>query len=62
MKEIKVTIEPTGEVKIEALGFTGNACTKATETIERALGKPGKRTHKPEFYAGNQQQQKAGQG
>jgi hypothetical protein len=60
MKTILVTIDTTGEVKIDAIGFKGNACEKATAEIEKALGVPGKRTKKPEFFQGNQQSQKAG--
>lgn len=60
MKQVLINVSATGEVTIEAVGFKGQACTKATEAIEKALGMPGKRTHKPEFYQGNQQTQKAG--
>jgi len=60
MKSITVTIEPTGELKIEASGFKGNACAKATAEIEKALGKATKKTPKPEMYQQNTNQQKAG--
>lgn len=60
MKSIQVTISATGEVEIEALGFKGNACEKATAELEKALGTPGTRKKKPEYYAANTGQQKAG--
>ena len=40
MKEqIKVTISPKGEVKMEYKGQTGKSCIDATQEIEVALGK-----------------------
>lgn len=38
MKKIQVTITPDGETKIEASGYTGDECLKATKPIEDALG------------------------
>jgi hypothetical protein len=58
MKTIIVEISTTGEVKIDAVGFTGNACEKATAAIEAALGKTVSRQRKPEatqHTVGNQQ-------
>jgi hypothetical protein len=40
----------TGEVRIEAVGFVGNSCTKATEFIEKALGSSVSRELKPEYF------------
>lgn len=37
-KEIIVDIDKTGEVQIEARGYSGNECLKATKSIEQALG------------------------
>jgi len=61
-KQIVVTIDTAGEVKIEALGFRGGACEKATAEIEKALGVPGKKTFKPERWQEQGNQQIAGQG
>lgn len=61
MKQIIVEVKETGEVRIEATGFTGSACEKATAEIERALGIPGKRNKKPEYYQGNANQVRIGQ-
>lgn len=60
MKQIKVTVNEDGSLEIEAVGYKGNACEKATAALEKALGVPGKRTKKPEYYQGSQQSQKAG--
>lgn len=51
MKTITVQIDPQGQVKIEATGFVGNACEKATAEIEKALGLPSAKKKKPEYYA-----------
>jgi hypothetical protein len=61
MKQILIEVSATGEVKIEAAGFKGQACEKATEAIEKALGVAGKRTRKPDYCQGNTQTQKVGQ-
>lgn len=61
MKQVIVTVSPDeGEVKIEAVGFVGSSCAKATEAIEKALGKVKSSARKPEFFQANQNQQKAG--
>jgi len=46
---IEVIITPAGEVLIEAIGFKGGACEKATAAIEQALGAVRVKRHKPEF-------------
>jgi len=58
MKQLVVDITPAGSVKIDALGFNGVGCAKATEHIEIALGgrAPKKKTKKPEFFAGSKEQ------
>jgi hypothetical protein len=61
MKQIIVEVTEDGTVKIEAMGFTGAACEKATAEIEKALGVPGKRTKKPEYFQGANQAQRVKQ-
>ena len=61
MKSIVVNVSDTGEVKIEAIGFKGASCEKATAAIEKALGVVKSKTKKPDFYQDNQQQAKVGQ-
>ena len=56
-KSVEILIQPTGDVQIEAVGFKGNACEKATAALEAALGVTKARTKKPEYH----QQSTAGQ-
>ena len=49
-KTIEVSVSPTGAITIEADGYTGSSCEDATRFLEEALGLPGKRTRKAEFY------------
>ncbi len=60
MKTITVTVDPEGIVAIEASGFRGNSCEKATAALEAAMGLPGKRKHKPEFSQSEAATQKVG--
>jgi hypothetical protein len=39
MPQIIVTVTPKGETSLETKGFFGAGCRKATQRIERALGK-----------------------
>ncbi len=59
IKEIVVDISPAGTVKVEANGFNGVGCDKATEQIEIAIGGAGlrKKKAKPERYIGGGQSQ-----
>jgi len=62
-KAIEVVIQPDGSLKIDAVGFTGSDCDKATAFLEKALGQAVGKGRKPEYYttARVNQQQKAGQ-
>lgn len=60
MKTLTVDVSPEGEVTIEAAGFRGNACEKATAALEKALGMPGKRQRKPEYSQEEVATQKVG--
>jgi hypothetical protein len=51
MRSIVVTVEADGSIRIDAVGFKGAACTKATEALEKALGKTTSRNKKPEYLA-----------
>lgn len=53
MKQVIVTVSPTGKVKIDAKGFTGNSCEKATEQLHVVLGggTAAVKKRKPEFFA-----------
>ena len=51
MKQIKVTIGPTGVADIDAEGFTGTGCRDATKGILDALADPSaKIEEKPEMH------------
>ena len=64
VKQVSVTIADDGSVKIETNGFSGSECLKATEDLERALGMPGSRQKKKEFFetAKNDQQNRLSAG
>ena len=53
MKAIEVVVGPAGELKIEAVGFTGADCEKATAYLEQALGLVKARQKKPEYHRCN---------
>ena len=59
-KTIEVIVNPTGEVKIDALGFKGADCEKATAFLEKALGQVSTKQKKPEFYKQAQNVQRIG--
>ena len=62
MKAIEIIINSSGQLTINAAGFSGTDCEKATAFLEQALGKLTARQRKPEWHQRNQrtQQQKAG--
>ena len=47
---IEVVIDPYGGLKIEARGFKGADCERATAFLEKALGRISGRRKKPEYY------------
>jgi len=51
-KQVIVDITPAGSVKVDAQGFKGVGCDKATEMIEIAIGGAGarKKTKKPDYF------------
>jgi hypothetical protein len=59
-KQIEVIVQPTGEVKIDAVGFKGADCEKATAFLEKALGQTTSKQKKPEFHARAKNVQKIG--
>jgi hypothetical protein len=62
-KSIEIVISPIGEVQIDAVGFKGADCEKATKFLEEALGIICQKQKKPEYHQRNvsQHQQKLGQ-
>ena len=59
-RTIEIIIGTTGEIQIDAIGFKGPDCEKATRFLEEALGVVSHRAKKPEYHAAtstrNQQQ------
>lgn len=55
-KTVEVTISPDGEIKIEAVGYSGAECEQATAALEKALGIAHDRMAKPERYQQGQTQ------
>lgn len=49
MKTIEVIVQTDGSLKIDAVGFQGADCEKATAFIEQALGQVADRQRKPEY-------------
>lgn len=56
MRQVIIEVSPEGEIKIEASGFKGTSCEKATASIEKALGAKTKSIKKPEYYQENKTQ------
>jgi Protein of unknown function (DUF2997) len=62
-KTIEVVVAPDGSIRIEAMGFQGADCEKATAFLEIALGVTGRKTKKADYFIRNtqRQEQKVGQ-
>ena len=62
MKVVEILIRPSGRLNINAAGFAGADCEKATAFLEQALGKLTAKQRKPEWHQRNQRttQQKVG--
>ncbi len=60
MKTIEIIIQPSGELKIDAVGFAGVDCEKATAFLEQALGQVQPRERKPECRRHAKREQKVG--
>jgi len=60
MKTIEIIVKTDGTLKIDAVGFTGPDCEKATKFLEEALGKVSGKQKKPEHFRQVQRQQQVG--
>lgn len=49
-RTIEIIIGTTGEIQIDAVGFKGPDCEKATAFLEQALGMVGNKVKKPEHH------------
>jgi hypothetical protein len=50
MKQVKVTISPDGEVKVEVNGVKGRSCKDLTKQLEAALGETMGSRKKPDYF------------
>jgi hypothetical protein len=48
-KTIEITVSPIGEIQIDAVGFKGPDCERATKFLEEALGVVGQKVKKPDY-------------
>ena len=62
-KTIEITIGPEGQFSVEAHGFRGTSCHKATKAFEESLGDIETSRHTAEFFQAEttKNQQKLGQ-
>jgi len=49
-QKLVIILDKTGGVKVEAFGFKGSSCEKATEFLDKMLGSKGKREFKSSYY------------
>jgi hypothetical protein len=49
-RTIGIIVSPIGDISIDAVGFKGPDCEKATRFLEEALGVVGKKVKKPEYH------------
>lgn len=59
-KTIEVIVGKQGEIRIDAVGFKGADCERATAFLEKALGTVKGRQKKPEFHQRVQTRQRLG--
>ena len=59
-KTIEVIVHRDGSLKIDAVGFQGADCEKATRFLEQALGRPTGKQKKPEYYRQTRREQRIG--
>ncbi len=52
-RTIEIIIGVGGEIQIDAVGFKGPDCEKATKFLEEALGVVRQTTKKPEYHRRN---------
>ena len=52
---IEIIVSPMGDISIDAVGFQGADCEKATRFIAEALGTVAARNRKPEYRQGRTQ-------
>jgi hypothetical protein len=55
MRKITIIIDKEGQTQVEANGYQGGSCVKATTPLTKTLigGAPTESVKKPEFYLGD---------
>ena len=56
-KTIEILVRPSGELQVDAVGFSGADCEKATAFLQAALGAVSERRRKPEYFRRAQRQE-----
>lgn len=59
-RTIEVIVRPDGGLQIDAVGFQGADCGKATAFLEEALGQVKTKGRKPDYYRQVRRQQQVG--
>ncbi len=49
-RTIEITVSPSGELSIDAVGFKGADCEQTTKFLEEALGMQAQKIRKPEYH------------
>ncbi len=49
-RTIEIIVAPTGEIRIDAVGFKGADCEQATRFLEAALGVVAQKVKKSEYH------------
>ncbi len=52
-RTIEIIVSPIGYITIDAVGFKGSDCERATQFLEEALGVVNQKQKKPEFHQHN---------
>ena len=58
-QQVIVTVDESGEVRVEAKGVVGSGCSALTKAIEQAIGTTTGDAKKPEFHQQTPNTQKA---
>ena len=48
-RTIEIVVSPKGDILIDAVGFKGTDCERATKFLEQALGVQAQKVRKPEY-------------
>lgn len=49
-KQITITVDPEGKVKLEGVGFQGKECNAKMAAFEREMGSVTKRVNSPTYH------------